>query len=197
VDIETERNYKDLLRGIIDFVCVQSGKKKLNPQYEKIDVILDLYKKYEAIMQRDTEEKDVLEEHHKIAAGFCCSILKARPINPILDSSGVDLKPEEIYANEYCAFLFGVLVIQISWIAKSEENISEEEKRIYGNEILIPQPQDDHTTYTDWFIKLVNKKALDHFDCENKKLFEKTMLYFLAHIFFGIDSYSYQFYKNL
>lgn len=199
---ETEKRYRIRLIEIMDFISAKSVRKRLHPQIEKLDEIFNLYRKYEGIIQRTNgKNTELLEDdnsdHLLIAAILCCLVIKVRPINQILDKSSIDLKPEEKYSNEFCAYLFGMQIIQDFWCSKASGNVSDEDKKIYSNPIMPPNPDDDKTTYPDWFIKLLNEEASKHFDCENQVLFDKNMISYISGIYFMIENYSYQFYKNL
>jgi len=199
LDNQTRDGYKNSLKEIMKAIADKS--ERLNPLYEKIDEVFYHYEKYEEIMRGKMVKKDaVLAEdefldHHKIAAAFCYSVIKARPIDYVTDDSGVSPTDMEKAANEHCAFLFGMQVIQNFWSIKAKENIPVEDKEIYNNPIKLPQPNDTTTTYNDWFIKLLNKEAFKHFDYGNNK-FGGTLIFFIAHIYFLIESYSYQYYKK-
>jgi len=181
--------------------AIADKSKRLCPLYEKVDEVFNHYEKYKEIIRKNMIKKDVsLEEdnlldHHKIAAAFCCSVLKARPINYVSDNSGIALTQIEKTANEQCAFLLGLQVVQNFWDIKSKENISAEDKEIYNKPIMTPKPNNNNTAYNDWFVALLNENAFKHLDYDNSK-FGDTLLFFIAHIYFLIESYSYQYYKK-
>jgi hypothetical protein len=188
------------LEEIIQFIT--SRNERLRPQYSKIDDVFRHYAKYEDILKEsrwgkkdDKQKEDFFLDHHKIAAVFCCSVLKARPINFEYDKSDAPLTPIEASANELCAFLLGLQVIQDFWSARCNEDIPAEEKEIYSNPIRLPQPNDPETAYPDWFVKLVKPEAFRHFDYENRQ-FGKTLIFFISHIYFMIERYSFEYYKK-
>jgi hypothetical protein len=198
VDIQTEQRYKNSLKLIINAIVDKSTR--LVPQYEKINAIFIHIEKYEKIMQKYMEIKisngqtEDFPDHHKIAAAFCCSVIKARPINYVMDKSGVASNPYEQSANELCAYLFGLQVIQNFWSDKVNENIPADEKDIYSKPIRTPEPNDPDTTYQDWVTKLLKKGAAEHFDYEHP-LFGEKLIFFIAHLYFMIESFSFRYYK--
>jgi hypothetical protein len=200
VNNQVRERYRIRLKEIIQHIASRSGR--LRPQYGKIDDVFRHYAKYEDILKEsmqgkkdDKQKEDFFLDRHKIAAAFCCSVLKAQPINFEYDKSGTPLSAVEESANELCAFLLGLQVIQDFWSARCNENIPDEEKEIYSKPIRTPQPNDSDTTYTDRFVRLLKEEAFKHFDYEHR-LFGKTLIFFISHIYFMIESYSYQYYTK-
>jgi len=192
MDEETERAYKVRLREIINDILEKDRQLKLDER--KINEVFVHMKKYENIVRgymrtKDTQlaEHDFLD-HHKLAAIFCCSVLKARPISCL---GGTQLEQS---ANGACAYLFGLLVIQNFWDYKNKETVTPEEKAIYGQPIQVPIPNDSETTYQDWFVKLLIKESFKHFDYESPS-FGNKLIFTLSHIYFLIDNFSYQYYR--
>jgi len=198
VNNETEERYKIHLKDTINLIAGKSIR--LKPQYEKTDDIFDYYKRYKEIFQKNMKKKDdnLLEEdfidHHKIAAALCCSVLKAKPIKIIMEESGKELLFKEKYSNEQCAYLLGLQALQHFRNSKFDINSANEKRRkdIY---IRTPKPSDeDDNTYIDWFAKLIRKETFEHLDFESVK-FEDKLIFYLSHIFFLIESYTFQYYK--
>jgi len=199
VNSEAEEAYKTHLRDTMGLITKKS--KRLNPQYEKTEEVFRFYKKYETIMKSSMKKRDdILTEddfmdHHKIAAALCCSVLKARPINSILDNSGKDLDFIEKHPNEYCAYLLGLQAIQNFWHGRNNGNNNDEAERNHNSPIRPPKPHDDNNTYTDWFTKLIIEETFAHLDYETDQ-FEGTLVFLIAHIYFLIESYNEQYYKE-
>lgn len=196
---ETEDIYKTHLKNTIDMIAKKSIR--LRPQYEKIDDVFCYYKKYKTIIQKNMREKDdVLTEddfmdHHKIAAALCCSVLKAKPIKFIMEDSGKEPEFIEKYANEQCAYLLGLQAIQHFRTEKINESGKDERDKKQNIYVRTPKPYDeDNNTYIDWFAKLIRKETFEHLDYESNK-FEETLMFYISHIFFLIESYTFQYYK--
>jgi hypothetical protein len=143
----------------------------------------------------DEQEKDIPLDHHKIAAALCCSVLKVKPIGFETDKSDPPLASIEQSANELCAFLFGLQVIQDFWSARCKENIPAEEKAIYSNPVRTPQPNSSKATYSDWFVKLIKSEAFKYLDYDSN-LCGEELIFFLSHIYYMIESYSFEYYKS-
>jgi len=196
VKSETKEEYKIHLNDTMKLIAKKS--KRLIIHDEKITDILNYYDKYKDIMQRNMQKKDdiLFEEdfidHHKIAAAMCCSVVKAEPIEVIMKKSGKKLKFIEKCANEMCGYLIGLEVIQKFLNKKISENISIKKKK--NNPVMTPKPTVNNNTYTDWFAKLLKEKAFEHLDYESDK-FEVTMLFFISHIYFLIEKYTFIFYN--
>jgi len=181
---------------------IVSKSKRLQPSFEKTDEVFKHYEKYVEIIQKGmwggkeaASKEDNLLDHHKIAAALCCSVIKAKPISFIANDSDDAPTNMEKTANEFCAFLLGLQVIQNFWSFKCYEDISAEDMEIYNKPIKLPPTNDDDTTYIEWFIKLISGGTFGHFDYENN-LFGGTLIFYIAHIYFLIEGYSYQYYKG-
>jgi hypothetical protein len=199
LDEKTEKNYIGQLSKIMSSIAGMSPRLKADK--DKIEEIFEVFEKYADIMReamrgkRDLKliEDDVLD-HHKIAAALCCSVLKVRPIILKTGKSNPPLTPIEESANELYAYLGGLQAVQNYWNAmQKEKNISNKHKTVYRQIIEGPKPDDPKITYQDWFAKLFKEGAFKHFDYEDK-LFEETLLFFISHIYFLIESYSFQYY---
>jgi hypothetical protein len=200
LDNQTKETYKEKLRNEIRTITDKSPR--LNPLYDKLDEVITHYDNYEKIIRNNMKEEDgTLKEgdfldHHKIAAAFCCSVMKVRPIDYRPDSSGKALTWLEETANEQCAYLLGLQVVQNFWSNKGRKNISPKKKEIYSKVIKTPVPN-DNKKYIDWFVDLINEEAFEHYNYENDKLFGETLIFFIAHIYFLIESYSFEYYKSI
>ena len=97
-------------------------------------------------------------------------------------------------ANEQLGLIFGIYIIDRFNISKTD--VTALDKEIYGLPIKLPvcgNNNDDE--YTTHFTKLVfDKRVKENLDFE-RPTFNITLLFFISHIFFLIDSFSY--YKNL
>jgi hypothetical protein len=132
-------------------------------------------------------------DNHKIAGAFFCSFLKAKPLAYIPDGSGIPPTYMELRANEHGAFLFGLQVVQDFWADKFHDSVSPDDKEIYRKAITFPQTTDtDH--YIHWFVKLVTDGVDRYFDYQSDK-FQERFIFFISHIYFMLESYSYQYYK--
>jgi hypothetical protein len=197
LDEKTEKFYKDLLPKIISSIIKGDDKKgnnRLKADKDKIEEVFVHLKKYMDIMRKakakgkknlKQKEDDVLDRFN-IATALCCAVLKAGPI-VFKKKSDTPQTPTEESANELSAFLLGLQAIQNDWNAKPKG------KTVSNKKIEGPKPTDLDTTYQDWFVKLFKEGAFAHFDYEDK-LFEETLLFFISHIYFLIESYSFQYY---
>jgi len=187
LDNKTKEGYKQTLEEEIDKLTKKSGRLSLVPG--KVDEVFTHYENYEEIMQKHMKKdngvikKDDILDHHKIAAAFCCSVMKARPIDYSPDNSG-NATPLEDTANEQCAFLFGLQVVQNFREAKTKENIPPREKDIYSKRIMLPDPN-KNTVYSVCFENLLSMDAFKRFDYGDKK-FGETLIFFIAHIYLDV-----------
>lgn len=188
--------YKEKCRLII--TKFSSKSTKLRPDFAKVDEIFTNYEEYKKHIHNNMKGKDTsatvepLMDSHKIAAAFFCSFLKSRPLTYEPDNSDVPPSGMELRANEHAAFLFGLQVVQDFWSDKFNDCKTAEEKEIYKNVIKLPETGSDN--YIHWFMKLVVDGVEKYFDYDNEK-FEDKLIFFIAHIYFLIEDYSYQFYK--
>jgi len=194
------REYKDHLRRLAGIAIKNnSSHPPLEIFNEAIDRVFDYYYKYEEIMKLCMEpDKPVNElDQHKIAAAFFCAIIKAKPIANVYrknnKSQNIDkISNNEREANNECAYKFGKQIIQDSFYYLSTIVESPEEKAIYDNEIVEPETHDDF--YEQWFYRIITKRAAQHLDFESKH-FEEEAVFFISHIYFMIEEYSYYFNK--
>lgn len=197
MDAKTKAKYKAKCRDTIKIL--QANSSRLTADFTKVDKIFTYYDEYRKHIHNNMECKDIhtnadqLMDNHKIAAALFCSFLKARPLSYVSDNSNVPPNKLEIWSNEQGAFLFGLQIVQDFWADKLTERISDLDKEIYKNLIHIPETDDDN--YIHWFIKLVIDGVEKYFDYENKK-YEEKLIFFIAHIYFMIDSYSYQYHRS-
>jgi hypothetical protein len=197
MDDKTIEHYKKFCGAVIDGIA--SNSRRLGSIDKKVDEIFTNYQKYREIIHgnmpyRDSITKmEPLMDNHKIAAAFFCSFLKAKPLAYIPDGSGIPPTYMELRANEHGAFLFGLQVVQDFWADKFFESVSPDDKEIYRNSIVFPQPTDGED-YIHWFIKLVTDGIDRYFDYQADK-FQERFIFFISHIYFMLESYSYQYYK--
>ena len=187
---ELERTFKKI-----------NGKTKykrlvIHDMDNKFKQIIDYFIKYEDIIKKKMGNKngDVVSlDRHKKAAAFFCAILKARPIT-VDDKAIMPNTPQthvERQANEHFAYLFGLQIVQsILQTTIKKQASNEMDEQLYGKDIAVPPVH--HSEYNEWFIKLV--EGMDkHFDYDKKKSFMERLLFFISHIYFMIDSYSYEY----
>jgi len=203
---ETYEFLKGELKIVFKKVLSSSKLKRLliHDEENKIKQIFACYDKYEAIikkwMDKNCTEKgvNVSLDRHKRAAAFFCAILKVKPFS--FDTKKNPNTPKSLHerqANQLCAYLFGLQVIQviINTMEYDEDNeLSGEECLIYKKEIVSPDVRKDvhKTEYTEWFIKLV--EGMDkYFDYDLKNSFIEKLIFYISHIYFMIDRYSYQY----
>jgi len=202
---KTITRYKNELRKIADFF-----KEKYNSSLplcvvnEAIDKAFMYFFKYEEKMKscmetsKTSSKMDNVLDRHKIAAAFFCSIIKAKPLDYVPHKaaalkgrkrSDIELKKQ---ANKECAYVFGLQIIQDFLNEKSINSVSPDEKKIYNNKIRLPEPHDD--TYSQWFLKLITDRVIIHLDYKSKH-FEEESVFFISHLYYMMESYSYQYYK--
>jgi len=191
------REYKDHLRRLADIAIKNNSS---NPPLEifddAIDRVFDYYYEYEKIMKLCMKPGNELDQH-KMAAAFFCAVIKARPIASVYRKNNKtqddDIENNEREANSECAYKFGKQMIQdhfyyLSTIAKTPE-----EKIIYDNEIAEPETR-KNDLYEQWFYKIITYRAAFHLDFESKH-FEQEAVFFVSHIYFMIEKYSYYYNK--
>ena len=133
-----------------------------------------------------------LMDSHKIAAAFFCSFLKAKPIKYSSDGSGNPPTGLELHVNKYGAFVYGLQVLNDFWTDKTVDSVTAEEQEIHKQPIRFPETGKDN--YPTWFIKLVDGGVEKYLDHEDEK-YEEKLMFFIAHIYFMLESYNYQFHK--
>jgi len=189
-------HYKNKCGDIIN--KLQSDSSRLAVDLSKIDKIFNFYEKYRQIIHKNMDHKDIqtktddLMDNHKIAAAFFCSFLKARPLSYIPGKSSVPPNNLELRANEHGAFLFGLQVVQDFWADKFTASVSVNDREIYQKPIQLPKTDTD--SYIHWFNKLFINGIEHYLDYENNK-FDEKFIFTVAHIYFLLDSFSYQFHK--
>jgi hypothetical protein len=200
MNLEKEGQLKEALKYLITFFASKS--KRLCPNYDKIDQIFEYYNRYRNIVHRNMTETDgpgvfgeLLMDHHKIAAVFLCSILKAKPLSYVPDGKVKAPNYLETSSNEQAGFLFALQILKLYRYDKAQEpDVSADDKEIYR--LPFQFPECDLDDYLHYFVKLLNKKIQPYLNVEDKQ-FEENMLFYLSHIFFLLDSYSYQANKNI
>ena len=197
MDAQTEAKYKDKCREIITSL---SGKsQRLTPVYQKVDEVLTNYITYRDHIHNNMKyddspsRADPLMDSHKIAAAFFCSFLKAKPIKYNPDGSNNPPTGFELQVNNYGAFIFGLQVVCDFWADKYFDNVTAEDREIFKEKMKFPETTKDN--YLVWFSKLVNDGVDKYFNFDDEK-YEEKLIFFIAHIYFMIEKYSYQFYKT-
>jgi hypothetical protein len=196
LDAVKEALYKDKCRKIL--TKFSTKHPRLRPNFAKIDEIFANYEIYKKYIHNNMKEEgdpaisEPMMDSHKIAASFFCSFLKTKPLTYTPDNSNIPPTGMELRANEHGAFLFGLQIVQDFWADKYISALSAEDKEIYKNIVKLPNTSSDN--YIHWFIKLVTdgvEKYLDHQDAK----FEGKLIFFIAHIYFLLEEFSYQFYR--
>jgi hypothetical protein len=182
--------YKTRLKEIMHRFVPKSPN--LQPQEGKVDEVFQVYNKYEEAMLGLMQIKDEELDRHKIAAALCCSVLKVRPINPGAHPTTTIEKS----ANELCAFLLGLQVIEDWWHDQTRKDIPAWEKAIYSHPVQLPKTTISKTGYLDIFANLVKEKTFKHLDIDNTEGFEVRLVFLISHIYFMIENYSFEYYKN-
>lgn len=197
MDEKTEARYRDECRKIITTL---SGKtNRLSPRYSQIDEVFSNYEVFKKHIHNNMNYNDVpsktepLMDSHKIASAFFCSFLKAKPIKYTPDSSNNPPSGFELQANEWGAFIFGLQVVMDFWADKVFDSVTAEDQEIYKQPIRFPETSKDN--YVTWFIKLVTDGIEKYFDFDNEK-YEGKFIFFIAHIYFMIEKYAYQYHKT-
>jgi len=186
---------KNVFKIIINRVVSKSKYKRLivHDIDNRINEIFACYEEYKIIIEKWMKKKNDKDglDRHKMAAAFFCSVFKVKPISFLKNI--MPKTPETLYekqANELCAYLFGLQVVQMVINKKAkEENLSDDDKIIYGKPIASPKVH--NSTYTEWFIKLV--EGMDYYFDHKKKSFNEKLIFIVSHIYFMIESFSYQF----
>jgi len=188
--------YKDKCRNII--TIFSSKRTRLRSNFAKVDEIFNYYEEYKKYIHQNMKDinesktAEPLMDSHKIAAAFFCSFLKSRPLTYMPDNSSIPPSGMELRANEHAAFLFGLQIVQDFWSDKYNDCNTAEEKEIYSNVLKLPDTGSDN--YIIWFIKLFINGVEKYFDYTDAK-FEEKLIFFIAHIYFLIEDFSYQYYK--
>jgi hypothetical protein len=194
----TEENFRLILEKLINSMCGQSKNKKLYFDKNKFELIFKYYNEYRERIHNSMRlsihpgKKDIKMDRHKIATAFLCSILKAKPIG--YNTGGALATFFERTANEQLGLNFGIHIIRLFNVSNNE--VSAEEKDVYALPLLLPEIKNNNDDeYPTHFIKLIyDEKTKESLDFENSN-FNITLLFYLSHIFFLIDSCSY--YRNL
>jgi hypothetical protein len=192
----TEAKFRQKLEGYINYL--KSNSADLYLDVNKFDLVFSYYGEYEKriidSMRRRTNldtKKDTRMDRHKVAAAFLCAIITARPIG--YKMAGKMPSFIEKTANEQLGLVFGLYIIEI--FNSSNREASAVDKEVYGLKPALPECKGDDYDYTIHFTRLINdektKKYLDYREPD----FNIDLVFFLSHIFFLLDSFSY--YKNL
>jgi len=197
LNAQTEARYRKVCRDII--TSLSDRCDRLTPVYNKIDDVFSNYATYKRHIHNnmnydDTPSKaEPLMDSHKIAAAFFCSFLKAKPINYILDGSNNPPSGFELHVNEYGAFIFGLQVVLDFWGDKFFDSSTAEDKEIYKEKMRFPETCKD--TYITWFVKLVADGIEKYFNFDDDEKYNDKLIFFISHIYFMIEKYSYQHHK--
>jgi len=184
----TEARFKERLLNDIDRLCKVSPNLSIDDA--KIEPIFQLYRRYRAVIHNRIEqnsEDELRMDRHKIAAAFFCAILKASPIKRKQSAD----KFFERTVNAQLALLFSTLFI-IDLFNYSDKTNTEMDKKIYSRIFKMPEcKQSKSKNYITNFIMLIEDIQLEHFDIDSE-LFDPKLLFIISHMFFILDSYSYQ-----
>ena len=194
----TREKFRQRLEILINNMCDQSMNKKLYFDKDKFEFVFKYYEEYRIRIHDSMRlsiypgKKNINMDRHKIATAFLCSILKAKPIGYNGGSTSATFL--ERTANEQLGLNFGIHIIRL--FNSSSKGVSTEEKDVYALPLLLPEIKNNiDDEYTAHFAKLVyDKKIKESLDFEDEN-FNITLLFYLSHIFFLIDSCSY--YRNL
>jgi len=184
----TKGKFRQELRKYINDLCSKSEKLYLDQ--DKLELVFSYYVEYENRLYKAKRKKTDIDRH-KVASAFLCSILKANPIG--YNADGVNPTDLERTANEQLGFLFGIYIIDTFNASTKEKTPLDME--ICGLEIKLPECKGNaDNDYTTHFVKLIiDKKVKKELDFEDES-FNINLLFFLSHIYFLIDSFSY--YRN-
>jgi len=194
----TKDVFHEKLKSLIITLCDKSKSLRFDEDGNKLELVFSYYEVYRNAIHEfmDTGKssippKSTKMDRHKIAVAFLCAIIKARPIECIADNTNSSFL--ERTANEQLGFIFGLYIIELFNI--SDEKVSALESEIY--ELPIRLPECKHNMDKDYilhFTKLIlDSNTRECLDFERPN-FNINLLFFLSHIFFFIDSFSY--YKN-
>jgi len=189
--------FRQRLGVFIDSLCDQSKNNKLYFDKDKFELVFIYYEEYRKRIHNSMylsiypDKKDIKMDRHKVATAFLCSIIKAKPIG--YNSDGTSATFLERTANEQLGFNFGIDIIHV--FNASSKDVSAEEKDIIKLPILLPEIKNNNDDeYLTHFTKLIyDEKIKESLDFEGSN-FNITLLFYLSHIFFLIDSCSY--YRN-
>jgi len=190
------------LEVIFNDILSSSKYKRLviNDRKNKINKIIASCSEYVAIIKKWMDKESVKNnenklDRHKMAAAYFCAVLKVKPID--FNKEKMPNTPKtfrEKNANEFCAFFFGLQILQIIVNGRAKTaKINDEEKIICSKPFEAPKVH--NSTYTDWFIKLIEDME-KHFDNSKKKSFIEKLIFFISHIYFMIENYSNQYYRT-
>ena len=190
----TLENIRQKLNVFINHLCTKS--KKLYVDKDKFELVFKYYYEYRKKIHKSMDiskhmllnKKDKRMDCHKIASAFLCSILKAKPIG--YSRSGEKPTFLERTANEQLGLILGIYIIYLFNLAKKD--VTPIDKEIYGYQIKLPECKNNNDDdYITHFTKLIyDEKVKQNLDFKHKS-FNITFLFFISHIFFLIDSFSY------
>jgi len=192
---ETKEKFKNEM--IREIKQITSKSKRLLFEEKNIDLVFIYYNKYREIihkmMKKENEDinSDKKMDSHKMASAFLCSIIKAKPIHFNANYNKDEL-PDflERTPNKQLGFTFALYTLETF---NNSRNGTSEEQLILKNDIKVPDcinNGDNDSEYIVHFLKLLDDKTIELLDFENHK-FDKNLIFYMSHIFFLIDKYSY------
>jgi len=185
----TKARFRKKLLADIDSLCKVSDELFLKE--DGLDRIFEQYQRYRAVIHEkinlNSEKEAPKMDRHKIAAAFFCAILKAEPIGKTPNAD----KFFERTVNEQLALIFSVLYV-IDTFNVSNKNNTKMDKAVYELYIKLPEClQSEMKDYTTNFIMLFDEEQKEILDIDSEK-FKPGSLFIISHIFFLLDSYSYE-----
>jgi hypothetical protein len=200
MDVGAVTYYKSCLVEFAKEAQRRSGNGRLNFRDDKLDEVFCHYNEYERRIKGLMPQGDALDQH-KQSAALCCATLKAWLLEPVSVSPPVLDNPYVNNANELCAYLMGIQMMQDVWMSRAiNTGLPQQEMQIYNNKITVPSLHSSvNATYVDWFMKLLKKDLVkgvpvNYFDYEDPR-FDIKRVFFLSHIYYLIECYSYQYYR--
>jgi hypothetical protein len=194
---KTISRYKWCLKTLVQETIAKSQNGQLRLRDDTIGAVFAYYDAYKKIMIGYMDEKDTLDEY-KIAAAFCGAVLKALPLELIRGESIpiISINPYENRANELCAYLMGIQVLQDVWVDKSfDAGRPAQERLIYNHVIQAPVSRESAVTYADWFIELIKPDSTINYLDYDSPHFDIRRMFFISHLYFLIERFSYQYYR--
>ena len=201
---EDRTNMKKELGVILDKI-LRNKKLIIVEREEKINKIINIYDKHEKTIKEISERKvidktaDASLYRHKLAAACFCAVLSVKPIEYADKLSIIRRKHDEKYANQKCGYYFGKQVIQTVLNGSAEKGkdikgnaLNDEDIIIYKNPLKTPTI--NSYDYEECFFELAENMDL-YFTIEKDKHHEKNLLLYIAHLYFLLDNYSYEYHR--
>jgi hypothetical protein len=194
---KTISRYKWCLKSLAQETIAKSENGRLRLRDGAIDVAFTHYHTYKKIMTSCMGEKETMDEH-KLATAYCSAVLKALPLEfvQVESLSTIPVNSYENSANELCAYLMGLQVLQDVWVDKFlDTSRPAQERLIYNHTIQPPVSGKSTAIYVDWFTKLIKPDgAINPIDYDSPH-FDIQQLFFISHLYFLIERFSYQYYR--